>query len=430
MITTLALGIGTTVYTLGRHQARRSKKSHLLVRLSFLLTIVPLSLSSCSSQQSNEQKGYAAGPRMAHVRGNHIADASRQSNEQKGYTSGPRMAHVRGNHIVDASGQPLMLRGGQIPGLFNSVHIARTQAQVFPTTVQVMHDQWRMNVLRLPTCNWLWQADPTNYMSRLQTAVQQANQAGLYVIIDNFDNAICSPPYSSDDTYHLPRPGMDSYMRALATTFKNNPLVIFDVYNEPSIRGKWRTRYTNADWNIWLKGGTVNGETFIGMQKLVDTIRATGAQQIIMVEGLAWGETFYNIGTNVVSDPLNNIVYQAHWYNLETTPSVWDSTFGFMSSNYPVFVGEWGLLAGGNNGNINCNDIPQSQADQTVTNFLNYMASHNMGWAAFSFTQGEMVLNYSNYTPSTFHVPSSTWCNPSGQAGMGEDVQRYLLAHQ
>lgn len=400
-IMTLAMVI-SAVFALRRQSALRSKNLGLLSRVILLMALVTLSVTFFLVQQKHESKGYAAGMGIP---------------------------HVVGNSIVDASGQPLKLRGGQITDLFNSVHVAVVQSKAYPTTVRTMHDLWHMNVLRLPTCNWLWQANPTNYMSRLQTAVQQANQAGLYVILDNYDNAICNPPYNPRDTYHLPRPGMDTYMHALATTFKNYPMVLYDVYNEPAIRGRWRDRYSSADWQLWRYGGTVNGEIFIGEQKLVNAIRSAGATQIIMVEGYSFSETFYNIGANFVSDPLKNIVYEVHNYGLMRTTLQWDTDFGFMTKTYPIFVGEWALLAGGNSGNMNCSSIPQSQADQKVAILLNYMALHKMGWAAYDFNINHMILDLSYYTPSTFNVPSTTWCTVTGKAGMGTDVLRYLMAN-
>lgn len=333
--------------------------------------------------------------------------------------------HVQGNRIVDGSGQPVLLRGGQIEGVFNFTYVSRPTVAAFPTLMKVMHDVWRMNILRLPTCAYVWQQNQAGYISRLQIAVQQANAAGLYVIIDAYNAGGCNPTFLQD-TYHLPTPNLDAFWTTVAGTFRSNPMVIFDVYNEPAIQGTWRERYTTQEWQLWLNGGTVNGVSYLGMQHLVNTIRATGARQIIMVEGYAFGATYYNIGQNLLSDPLNNIVYEAHWYTFATPPSEWDRDFGFMAASHAVFVGEWGLLASDNNGNMNCSNIPQSQVNQVVSQFLNYMAAHNMGWTAYSFTIKHMLLNYSGFTPTTFSVPSSTYCQESGQGGMGEDVKTYL----
>lgn len=347
-----------------------------------------------------------------------------------GHAAGTGMPYVVGNRIVDSSGKTLILRGADIEDLYNSANIAQVQYQAFPTTVHIMHDQWHMNVLRLQTCNWLWQRDPTNFMNRLQTSVNQATQAGLYVMLTLYDHSICNPPYPPFGTaYHMIRPAMVTYLKALATTFKNNPMVMFDVYNEPAIRNTWRDRYTDAQWKLWLNGGTVdvgNGQTqqVVGMQTMVNTVRAAGAKQIILVEGYSYGETFYNIGSNTVKDPLNNVVYEIHKYGLNQPSTYWDKDFGFMTAKYPVLVGEWALMASGRN--LNCYKTRQSDASQVVSRFLNYMAAHNMSWTAFAFNLDHLILDVSKYQPTNFNVPASTWCTANGLAGMGVNIQQYL----
>ncbi len=68
------------------------------------------------------------------------------------------------------------------------------------------------------------------------------------------------------------------------STFVDDPAVVFDVFNEPF----------GVDWDCWRHGCVYPGGPDIGpwqavgMQSLVDTIRAMGARQQIMVGGLAF----------------------------------------------------------------------------------------------------------------------------------------------
>ncbi len=203
-------------------------------------------------------------------------------------------------------------------------------------------------------------------------------------------------------------------------------MVIFDVYNEPSIWARNRDSYTAADWNIWLNGGVENDQnnqpvTYLGMQKLVNAIRATGAQQIIMVEGYSTAETWYGMTTNtMIHDTLNpsNIVYENHKYGMDQSSSNWDTDLGFMTKapfNVPIFVGEWAAMGGDNSGQINCSKFTSPQAaDTAVSNFLSYMDSHNMGWTAYSFTTEHLIYTDSSgnyYAPTTFFP---TWTCPGG----------------
>jgi endoglucanase len=66
-------------------------------------------------------------------------------------------------------------------------------------------------------------------------------------------------------------------------------MVFFDLYNEPRLATD-ATDSPDATWNLWRNGGpsTVDGTTyqFVGMQALVDRIRATGANNVIVAGGL------------------------------------------------------------------------------------------------------------------------------------------------
>ena len=114
--------------------------------------------------------------------------------------------HVSGTKIVDGSGTPVILRGAQIEVL--NRNIPSPDWNNFSTTIKTMKNSWNMNVVRLPTCAWRWQASPTTYMDSVTTAVNTATSAGLYVILDSHDDNNCNPSYpAKTEPYHLPRPG-------------------------------------------------------------------------------------------------------------------------------------------------------------------------------------------------------------------------------
>ena len=79
------------------------------------------------------------------------------------------------------------------------------------------------------------------------------------------------------------------FWKSCASTYKNHPAVIFDLYNEPH----------DVTWDIWLKGGEVTEKasrrnprkTFqaVGMQALLDTVRATGAKNVDHRRGAGLG---------------------------------------------------------------------------------------------------------------------------------------------
>ena len=341
--------------------------------------------------------------------------------------------HVQGTRIVDATGQPVILRGGQIESPFNNIKGWGGSKQVSATlnskTFQVMAQVWKMNVLRLPTSNWIYAKYTANYLSELDQVVQEANAAGLYVVLDLHDDAKSGSPYGSNA--NLPKTEDIAYWSAIAAHFKNNPMVMYDVYNEP--------QYTS--WDTWTNGGTnVGGAQVVSMQALVNAIRSAGGQQIIVVEpgaaGHQAGTTAESGGwTNFpIADAIkdSNVIYSLHVYsNIAQSTQQQDAKWGPILNKYPLFYGEWAFLpnAPGGSGANKCSGVPHDQASQIVENFLNYMASRDAGWVAWSFLPHYLVQNFNTYTPTTLQTNWTCGDQNTTDVGMGEIVKQYLTTH-
>ena len=74
----------------------------------------------------------------------------------------------------------------------------------------------------------------------------------------------------------------------MANAFKGNDAVIFDLFNEPY--PERATGNATTGWTCWRDGGTCPGIGYqvAGFQSLVNSVRATGATNIIMIGGLAY----------------------------------------------------------------------------------------------------------------------------------------------
>jgi hypothetical protein len=182
---------------------------------------------------------------------------------------------------------------------------------------------------------------------------------------------------------------------------------MFELYNEPGISA------TPNNWQDWLNGGTVfNGRgpcQAVGMQSLVDEIRATGADNVIVLPALA-GETTF-AGMPGVADPANpadpQLAYGIHYPDLTQESNEWDSEFGDLSGSRPVIVTEWQA-----NAFTNC--IPD--APRTAPLLLSYLALHQIGVVGFAFDlPGTIVADYS-YAPTTYDNFS---CGPDNIGGPG-----------
>lgn len=100
-----------------------------------------------------------------------------------------------------------------------------------------------MNVLRLSLSNWIYTSDPVNYLNRLDLVVQEANQVGLYVILNLHDDLKSGSPYGTGAA--VPKPETVDFWKTIAAHYASNTMVMFEVFNEP--------QYPDA--NTWLNGG-------------------------------------------------------------------------------------------------------------------------------------------------------------------------------
>jgi len=328
--------------------------------------------------------------------------------------------HVQGDKLVDSACNHVILRGAQIETAFNVIHPTKMEqaatAHLTNSTFSVMHNDWHMNVMRFPICDYIWVSDKTGYITRLQGVILQANAAGLYVVMDLHSDQRCGAPKTS---VKMPLPHVIGFWQGVASAFKNSPMVIFDAFNEPLVPGD--------NYGFWLHGGNMDGTTYIGMQDIVNTIRQQGAQQPIVVESMTDIKGLSAVGNNLVNDP--NIIYSWHHYfkqEGERTPADWDRLFGNFSDSHPVLIGEWAFLPNANHPTF-CKNVTPDQATQLVQSFLMYMQDHNVSWVAWNFEPTHLIVDYNTYTPTTL-TTSWTFGEKTTNAGMGQLVKQYLTS--
>lgn len=333
------------------------------------------------------------------------------------------MPYVQGPQIYDGSGHPLTLRGAMIESSFAYIH--QWQKGQDPLTVlnssafNAMAQQWHMNAVRINISEWVYVLDPSTYLAKLDTAVKEANTAGLYVIIDFHDNAQSGAvaPYD-DGMLHKISLG---WWQAIAQHYKNNPMMMFDLINEP--------QYPN--WGIWLHG---DGGDIVGIPNVITAIRSTGAKQLIVVEpGKAGGGNssveggWATFDPSTITDP--SIIYSKHIYAgiIKGNPTIWDRQWGALLNNHPIYYGEWAVLP---NSRVisQCTGLTSANADTVTRAFLDYLNKRNANWTAWDFRPSNLIQDMTNFAPTSFAAGSSWTCGGSSaaQAGMGTDVLNYL----
>jgi hypothetical protein len=131
------------------------------------------------------------------------------------------------------------------------------------------------------------------------------------------------------------------------------------------------------------------------MQQLLDAVRATGADNVVMAGGLSWSGDLSQWLANKPSDPKNNLAASFHSYNMTNChdQTCWDSQVKPVAQQVPVITGELGE-----------NDCAHGYIDQFMAwadgNGVSYL-----GWAwnaDFNCNSGPGLISNWNGTPTGF----------------------------
>ncbi len=250
---------------------------------------------------------------------------------------------VQGNTLVDGSGSHIRLLGvnrsgaeyacAQGWGIFDGPTDAASIAAM---------KSWHINTVRVPLNEDCWLGingvnapyGGANYRSAIGSYVTALHNAGLLVILDLHWNApgatLATGQQVMTDADHSP-----AFWTSVATYFKTDPAVIFDLYNEPH----------DIPWPCWRDGCTTSGGwQAAGMQSLVDAVRSTGATQPVLLGGLGWSSDLSQWLTYKPTDPANQTAASFHVYNFSgcSTSACWASAVGPVAASVPVVTGEIG----------------------------------------------------------------------------------------
>src|SRR5918912_1330121 len=95
-------------------------------------------------------------------------------------------------------------------------------------------------------------------------------------------------------------------LKAIANAFKNDPNTFIGLQSEPHA----------ITWACWKNGGSSCnlGYTALGMQGALDAVRSTGATNVVSIPGIDYANNLTGWLANKPSDPLNQLVAEAHIY--------------------------------------------------------------------------------------------------------------------
>jgi len=333
----------------------------------------------------------------------------------------PTGLHVSGNRVLDGNNLPLVLHGvnhsgtdyacAQGWGLFDGFN-GDTDTQSIANIVA-----WHANVIRVGLNEACWlgingvpaQYGGTNYQNAMITYVNNLNAAGLVVVLEVHNAApggstalangasgqYTEPQLQMPDADHAP-----TFWQQVATTFKANSSVIFDLYNEPHPDNN---QDTTAAWTCWRDGGSACpglAYTAVGMQSLITSIRNTGATNIIQLGGVQYAGTDDAWLTYEPTDPTGNLIADWHSYGNGSciTSSCWPTRMGSVSQRVPLLVNEIG--------DNNC-------THGYIDSLMPWLDGQNIGYLAWTWntwdcSSGPSLITDYTGTPTAYGVGFKT----------------------
>ena len=310
----------------------------------------------------------------------------------------PAMLHVDGRRIVDANGKELWLQGLSVPSLEWKV-----DGDAIISSIATGIEVWKANVIRLPVKGDFWfgtgkgQTDGGKaYRELVDQAVLASGSRGAWIIIDLH-------------RFRAPNDQDVAFWKDAAERYKDNPTVLFGLFNEPH----------SITWEVWKSGGLVedakkpasdalteNKEavtsfTTCGMQGLIDTVRATGAKNAVLVGGLDWAYDLSGVlkGFDLDDKGGNGIIWDTHVYPWK---SDWQGKFLEVAKTRAVLVGEVGCDA------VRYDFIPPERFESPYTwalDMIGCIQQNRLHWTAWAFHPHcgpPMVQNQTTFAPTPF----------------------------
>lgn len=325
---------------------------------------------------------------------------------------------VEGNRILDRDGHHYMFYGMSRDGLEYSCtgdgpldrkHLAYIGAG----TDAAGETYWGANTVRLPLSQGFWlrgseasgcTADA--YQTLVRKTVQTLTDLRLNVIIDLHWSSADGQSGEGGGTWAMPDSESTLFWQDLAILYKDMPHVLFELYNEPH----------PTAWECWQGPCTMEGDKAFshdcqctktltyespGMQSLFDTIRATGADNLVIVGGMNWAYDFSQLERYPLTG--SNIVYSTHPYPYEEKmPLFWENAFGKLSQEHPIISTE--------SGQYDCGSDYMEQ-------LLDYFDARKIGWIGWAWTVNDNICRHPLVVQDYQGTPAK---------GMGEYLYQHL----
>lgn len=247
--------------------------------------------------------------------------------------------------------------------------------------------QWGANIVRIPfNQDWALHGRAGHsgeaYLRDMDRAIRWAASNGMYTLLDlqwlDADN-----PFGGNRQFvpPLPSPSTPGLWEMLAQRYREEPAVLFDIFNEP------HDKMSDDPYPLWKPDGTMEDPAKRGVtmaewqpwaRRLIDAIRGPHPDALVFVSGTNWGYDLRGFPIDRV-----DVVYSTHVYRNKGRK--WDEAFGDLALAYPVFAAEWG----GGDGDAGWG-----------RKLVAYFEARGIGWTAWSWADRPHLVD--RYTPTAF----------------------------
>jgi hypothetical protein len=354
----------------------------------------------------------------------------------------PLSIAISGNHFVNGAGATVRLLGVDVP----STEYACDQGWGYsslpltPATADAIA-AWHADAVRVPLNEDCWlglNGQPSygtqaGYQQAIEAWIAALNAAGLYAIVDLHWSA--PGAVNADGQRPMPDAHSVAFWSSVAGALGENHAVVFDAFNEPYSPEANGNSGLAVSWDCWLDGGcpvpVANQDdpiddsdtyTAVGMQAIVNTIRATGADQPILLGGLAYANDLSGWLAHEPVDPAHQLAASFHNYYGEAcdTTSCWNSVVAGVAAQVPVVTGEF-------DEGDDCADPPASPGRSTFdTTFMQWADGTGVSYLAW----GWWVLDTTSTRCSALSDPGDNYALISNTAGSAVAPDgSYLRSH-
>jgi hypothetical protein len=383
--------------------SRRSSNSSGSALLSAASSLAAIALLTAFAPAAGQGAGHEPSPQAEKVKACHKA-------------RGP--FHTKGTKVIGAHGQVYVPYGITVPGLANADY--KPFVPLDDAKIKATATGWCANTVRL-------QIAPNNlvgenghllnhqFLSAIENEVRTAEKLGLVVVLNAQTEDVGDQP--------APTTATAAFWKELAKVYKNDPQLIFDLFNQPRVFMQ-ASCGDKADWAFWRRGGRFNRHAYLGMQTLVNDVRKDGAKELLWIEGPCFSNSLANLGSHQING--RGIVYAIQHPHGAHTRAQWYSDFGWVIFRHiaPVVDAEWSNYA---SAKPECwPDAPKS-----VPAFLFYLHAHGIGLTAFQLKEGLLIRTKSLTDPTHIYtMGKAKWrCKNNLDEGIGQAIMTYYRQH-